>query len=162
MCCIEFKFIYIMYWFVVRSKTKQEFKAEETFKRQGIDAYVPYVKKHDTKSNKLIKKPAISSYVFFSLSKFSYSVVNDNPFVGDVIKNHDGVVIVSNEEIQAMRKHLSSHYATSDFSQVAIGDTIELSHGIFSGKQGEVVVIEKNRIIINLKSIAMRLSIALN
>ena len=151
-----------MDWFVVRSKPKQEFKAEETFKRHGIDAYVPYVKKHDKKSNRLIKKVAVSGYVFFCLPKFNYSVVNDNPLVGDVIKNHDGVVKVSSEEILAMRKHLSSHYSSSDFSQLAVGDTFELSHGVFSGKEGEVVIIEKNRLIINLKSIAMRLSIALN
>lgn len=151
-----------MEWFVVRSKPKQEFKAEEIFKRQGIDAYVPYVKKQDKKSSRLIKKVAVSGYVFFCLPKFNYSVVNDNPLVGDVIKNHDGIVKVSSEEILAMRKHLSSHYSSSDFSQFAVGDTIELSHGVFSGKEGEVVIIEKNRLIINLKSIAMRLSIALN
>ena len=151
-----------MYWFVARSKMKQEFKAEEYFENLGIPAYVPYVQVPNKTNSSFQKKPAISGYVFFSLPKFNYGLVNSNPLIGDVVKNHNGVVQVSEQEISAMKKHLSSHYGKDDFGGAQVGDSIALSHGAFSGKIGEVVVKEKNRLIINLKSIAMRLTIALN
>ena len=151
-----------MYWYVARSKMKQEFKAEEYFENLGVNAYVPYVQVPNKTNSSFKKKPAISGYVFFSLPKFNYGLVNSNPLIGDVVKNHNGVVQVSEQEISAMKKHLSSHYGKDDFGGAQVGDTIALSHGVFSGRTGEVVVKEKNRLIINLKSIAMRLTIALN
>ena len=152
-----------MDWFVVRSKTKQELNAKAYFDQLGVEAYVPYYLKRASNTAKAVKKkPAISGYVFFSLEKFNYAVVNTNPLVGDVLKNSQGIVKISQEEIDAMKNHLSSRYASDDFKNKAVGDTIELQHGVFSGKEGEIVVKEKNRLIINLKSIAMRLSIALN
>ena len=88
--------------------------------------------------------------------------MNSNPLIGDVVKNYQGVIQVPEQEIMAMKKHLSSNYENDDFQEAKVGDTIELSHGIFSGRTGEIVVKDKKRLIINLKSIAMRLTIALN
>ena len=151
-----------MYWFVARSKMRQEFKAEEYFEQMGIPAYVPYVRVSSKANRNSKRKPAISGYVFFSLPKFNYGLVNSNPLIGDVVKNYQGVIQVPEQEIMAMKKHLSSNYENDDFQEAKVGDTIELSHGVFSGRTGEIVVKDKKRLIINLKSIAMRLTIALN
>ena len=151
-----------MYWFVARSKMRQEFKAKEYFEKMGIPAYVPHVRVSNSANRNLKRKPAISGYVFFSLPKFNYGLVNRNPLIGDVVKNYQGVIQVPEKEIMAMKKHLSSNYENDDFQEAQVGDTIELSHGVFSGRTGEIVVKDKKRLIINLKSIAMRLTIALN
>lgn len=105
--------------------------------------------------------PAITGYVFVQLPKFNYQTINNNPLVTDVIKRNGKVVEVMEEEVDLMKKHLNTTYEASDFTRVSVGDYITLEHGSFSGNEGEVVEVNKNRIILTLKSISMRLSIAL-
>ena len=153
-----------MNWYVVRSKLRQELKARDHFKFAGLDSYVPSqiktIEKRGVKKKREI--PAISGYVFVQLPKFNYQVINSNPLVTDVIKRNGKVVEIRSEEIDLMKQHLDSVFNATDFNQVLIGDTIAIEHGAFSGKEGEVVEVKKNKIIINLSSISMRLSIALN
>ena len=153
-----------MNWYVVRSKLRQELKARDYFTSCGLEAYVPSQIKITQKSGGQQKRevPAISGYVFVQLPKFNYQAINDNPLVTDVIKRNGKVVEVLTEEVDLMKKHLNATYHSSDFGSVQIGDLITLEHGAFSGNKGEIVEIKKNKIILNLKSIAMRLSIALN
>ena len=153
-----------MNWYVVRSKLRQELKARDRFKLAGLDSYVPSqiktIEKRGVKKKREI--PSISGYVFVQLPKFNYQVINSNSLVTDVIKRNGKVVEIRSEEIDLMKKHLNSVFNATDFNQVLIGDPITIEHGAFSGKEGEVVEVKKNKIIINLSSISMRLSIALN
>lgn len=153
-----------MNWYVVRSKLRQELKARDCFHSFGFDAYVPSQMK--IVENKGVQKkreiPAITGYVFVQLPKFTYQTINSNPLVTDVIKRNGKVVEVLDEEVDLMKRHLSTSFNASDFNRVAVGDSITLEHGAFSGNEGEVVEVKKNKIILNLKSISMRLSIALN
>ena len=151
-------------WYVVRSKLRQELKARDCFQSAGFDAYVPsQIKIVETKSGQKKREvPAITGYVFVQLPQFNYQTINNNPLVTNVIKRNGKVVEVHKEEVDVMKKHLNTAFAPTDFDRVAVGDSITLEHGAFSGNEGEVVELKKNKIILNLKSIAMRLSIALN
>lgn len=153
-----------MSWYVVRSKLRQELKARSYFSEQGFEAYVPSRIKRIELQGKIKQRevPVIGGYVFVALPRFNYAIVNDNPMVTDVIKRSGKVVEVSEDEISVMKKHLDPVYQAEDFSDKGIGDIIAIDHGPFSGNQGEVVSRSKNKIILNLASISMRLSIALN
>ena len=149
-----------MKWYVRKSKFKNEFNAKEFFKGMGIDSYVPYFYHKNGKSTK--KKIAIPGYVFVSLKKFEYKLINVNPFVGDVLKDHRGVIEISDEEISVMKKHLTSSYDQSDFDGFKIGDKIEITHGHFNGYKGQLVEKRNNKVIINLNSLSIQLVIRID
>lgn len=149
-----------MKWYVMKSKFKKEFYAKEFFKSMSIDSYVPYFNYNNGKSNK--KKIAIPGYVFVSLKKFEYKLINVNPFVGDVLKDHRGVIEISDEEISVMKKHLTSSYDQSDFDGFKIGDNIEITHGHFNGYKGQLVEKRNNKVIINLNSLSIQLVIGID
>ena len=151
-------------WYVVRSKFRKELKARNYFQGDGYEAFVPCILTVSQKDSEKIERevPAISGYVFVRLPKFNYKPFNDNPLVTDVIKSNGKVVEVMPEEVDLMKRHLSTDYLSSDFKNVEVGNLISLEHGVFSGYQGKVVEVKNNKIIINLKSISMRLSISLN
>ena len=149
-----------MKWYVMKSKFKKEFYAKEFFKGMSIDSYVPYFNHYNGKSNN--KKIALPGYVFVSLKKFEYKLLNINPFVGDVLKDHRGVIEISDEEISVMKKHLTSSYEHSDFNHFKIGDNIEITHGHFNGHKGQLVEKRNNKVIINLNSLSIQLVIGID
>lgn len=149
-----------MNWYIMKSKYKREFYAQDFFNSLNIDSYVPYFNHYNGKSNK--KKIAIPGYIFVSLKKFEYKFLNINPFVGDVLKDHKGVIEISDAEISTMKKHLSSSYEYSDFNNFNVGDNIVISHGHFQGKKGQLVEKRNNKVIINLNSLSIQLIIKLD
>ena len=150
----------IMNWYIMKSKYKREFFAQDFFNSLNIDSYVPYFNHYNGKSNK--KKIAIPGYIFVSLKKFEYKFLNINPFVGDVLKDHNGIIEVSDAEISVMKKHLSSSYEYSDFDNYNIGDNIEITHGQFNGIKGQLVEKRNNKVIINLISLSIQLIIRID
>ena len=149
-----------MNWYVMKSKYKREFYAQDFFYNLNIDSYVPYFNHYNGKSNK--KKIAIPGYIFVSLKKFEYKFLNINPFVGDVLKDHKGVIEISDAEISTMKKHLTSSYGLSDFEKYDIGDNIVISHGQFNGAKGQLVEKRNNKVIINLISLSIQLIIRID
>ena len=97
-----------------------------------------------------------------SLKKFEYKFLNINPFVGDVLKDHNGVIEISDAEISIMKKHLSSTYEYSDFDDFNIGDNIVITHGQFNGVKGQLVEKRNNKVIINLISLSIQLIIRID
>lgn len=149
-----------MIWYVMKSKYKREFYAQNFFNGLNIDSYVPFFEHYNGKSK--IKKVAIPGYIFVSLKKFEYKILNSNPFVGDVLKDHNGIVEISDNEISVMKKHLSSSFECSDFDGFNIGDNIMITHGQFNGLEGELVEKRNNKVIINLISLSIQLIIRID
>lgn len=149
-----------MTWYVMKSKYKREFYAQNFFNDLNIDSYVPFFEHYNGKSKN--KKVAIPGYIFVSLKKFEYKILNSNPFVGDVLKDHNGVIEVSDNEISIMKKHLSSTYEYSDFDDFNIGDNIVITHGQFNGVRGQLVERRNNKVIINLISLSIQLIIRID
>jgi len=144
----------------MKSKYKREFYAQNFFNDLNIDSYVPFFEHYNGKSKN--KKVAIPGYIFVSLKKFEYKILNSNPFVGDVLKDHNGVIEVSDNEISIMKKHLSSTYEYSDFDDFNIGDNIVITHGQFNGVRGQLVERRNNKVIINLISLSIQLIIRID
>ena len=66
-----------MSWFVAYSKTRNEFKALDFFKKLGVNAYVPaFTEKREWSDRvKKVLVPAISGYVFFETIKLTITLL---------------------------------------------------------------------------------------
>lgn len=149
-----------MNWFVVRTKPKHEFKAQDYFKSLMVQTYIATTPM--LKSNKYkIPKVVLPSYIFTRLEKLDYNLINCNPFTRDVLKISGKPALISDKEIQVMQKHLTSSYDGNDFYNVTVGDLYSIPHGMFSGQTGEVVQKTKNKISLLLKSLGVVITISL-
>ncbi|MDC3133109.1 hypothetical protein OA501_02735, partial [Flavobacteriaceae bacterium] len=67
-----------MSWYVLKTKPRQEVKAQKFFENIDIETYIPmkkiYLSKKDQRKYKLV--PIISTFVFFRLDKLDYNIVN--------------------------------------------------------------------------------------
>ena len=62
-----------MTWYVMKSKYKREFYAQNFFNDLNIDSYVPFFEHYNGKSKN--KKVAVPGYIFVSLKKFEYKIL---------------------------------------------------------------------------------------
>jgi transcriptional antiterminator RfaH len=150
-----------MSWFVVRTKPKNEFKAQEYYNNMSIETYLAATT-IKTQSGSTKKKIFLPSYLFTKLPKLDYGIVNSNPFTRDVLKIAGRVAEISQNEIDVMQKHLSSNYNAKDFSSVEVGDLCEIPHGAFSGLTGEIVQKTNNKIRLLLLSLGVMITLKIS
>ena len=148
-----------MDWFVAYTKTKNEFKALDFFKKIGVNAYVPsYIEKREWSDR--VKKtlvPAISGYVFFELNKLNYELINSNPYLRNVLKRHGKAVTIRSEEIETLKEALNGYSVSQEINT---GDSVKILSGAFKNKTGLVDYIDSNKLSILINSIKITLSLA--
>lgn len=150
-----------MKWFVVRTSPKAEFKAQNYYNKLGVSSYLATIESVSSKK-KRYEKVVLPSYIFTRLEKLDYKLINSNPFTRDVLKMHGKPAEISEDEINLMRKHLTSSYLNCDFKSVEIGQMYTLPHGVFSGQKGEIISIDSNKIRLLMQSLGMVITITLN
>lgn len=150
-----------MTWFVVRTKPKNEFKAQQYYNNMSIETYLA-ASTVKTQSGSTKKKVHLSSYLFTKLPKLDYGIINSNPFTRDVLKIAGKVVEISDNEIDVMQKHLSSNYNANDFNSVEVGNLYKIPHGSFSGFTGEIVQKTNNKIRLLLLSLGVIITLTIS
>ena len=150
-----------MSWFVVRTKPKKEFKAQEYYTNMSIETYLAATT-IKTQSGTTKKKILLPSYLFTKLPKLDYGIINTNPYTADVLKLAGKIAEISENEIDVMQKHLSSNYNANDFNSVEVGDLYKIPHGSFSGFTGEIVQKTNNKIQLLLPSLGVIITLTIN
>ena len=149
-----------MKWFVVRTKPKNEFRAQNFYSDLQVQTYLattPVLNRYKIAAPKIV----LPSYLFTRLTKLDYGLINSNPYTRDVLKVGEKPAEVSDKEIRLMQKHLSSNFQADDLSSVTSGDIYSIPHGMFSGQTGEIVKKNKNKISLLLHSLSMVITIDL-
>ena len=148
-----------MSWFVAYSKTRNEFKALDFFKKLGINAYVPaYTEKREWSDRvKKVLVPAISGYVFFETTKLDYSLVNSNPFLKNVLRRHGKAISICSKEIETLKEALNSYSVSKE---IQTGDSVKILSGVFKNRMGLVDYIDNNNLSVLINSIKITLSLA--
>ena len=149
-----------MSWFVAYTKPRAEFKAKDFYSKTGIVSYVPAFSEERQWSDrlKIVKRPAISGYVFIKLAKLEYNLINSNPFTRNLVKNNGIAVEIENKEIDVLKSALEKGLTTkADF---ACGDLVYIQNGPFKNNKGLVELIEKNTIVLLLNKVKVKLSLA--
>ena len=148
-----------MSWFVAYSKTRNEFKALDFFKKLGVNAYVPaFTEKREWSDRvKKVLVPAISGYVFFETNKIDYNLVNLNPFLKNVLRRHGKAISICSKEIKTLKEALNGY---SESNEIKTGDSVKILSGAFKNRMGLVDCIDSNNLSVLINSIKITLSLA--
>ena len=150
-----------MGWFVAYTKFRSELKASNFFEKMGIIAYVPCFEENRQWSDRIkkVRTPAISGYVFFKIEKLSYSKINTNPFVKNIVKSNGGVVKIKDNEITRLKEALKSYSRADNCRE---GDRVQIESGVFKHRTAIVYSIDKNTITLMLNKLMLKLSLKEN
>ena len=148
-----------MSWFVAYSKTRNEFKALDFFKKLGVNAYVPaFTEKREWSDRvKKVLVPAISGYIFFETNKLDYNLVNSNPFLKNVLRRHGKAISICSKEIKTLKEALNGY---SESNEIKTGDSVKILSGAFKNRMGLVDCIDSNNLSVLINSIKITLSLA--
>ena len=150
-------------WFVIYTKANQEIKVTEQLNEIGISCYCPTVtiiKQYSDRKKKILK-PLIPSYVFVFTEErrrndvFSvFGVVRYMFWLGKP-------AVVREKEIELMKQYLNGEFQSVSLTNFTKGQIHKISEGIFKGKIGRVIEIQKNKIKLQLESLGMILILRL-
>jgi|TARA_B100000929_G_C15311799_1_gene354113 transcription antitermination factor NusG len=150
-------------WFVIYTKANQEIKVTEQLNEIGISCYCPTVtiiKQYSDRKKKILK-PLIPSYVFVFTEErrrndvFSvFGVVRYMFWLGKP-------AVVREKEIELMKQYLNGEFQSVSLTNFTKGQLHKISEGIFKGKIGRVIEIQKNKIKLQLESLGMIVTLKL-
>jgi transcription antitermination factor NusG len=150
-------------WFVIYTKANQEIKVTEQLNKIGIYTYCPTVSiiKQYSDRKKKILKPVIPSYVFVFIEEgrrndiFSvFGVVRYLFWLGKP-------AIVKEKEIELMKKYLNGEFQSVSLTNFTKGQLHKISQGVFAGRVGKIIEIQKNKIKLQLESLGMIVTLRL-
>jgi transcription antitermination factor NusG len=150
-------------WFVLYTKANQEIKVTEQLNKIGVSCYCPTVtiiKQYSDRKKKVLK-PLIPSYVFVFIEEgrrndvFSvFGVVRYMFWLGKP-------AVVREKEVELMKKYLNGEFQSVSLTNFTKGQLHKISEGIFAGKIGRVIEIQKNKIKLQLESLGMIVTLKL-
>jgi transcriptional antiterminator RfaH len=150
-------------WFVLYTKVNQEIKVTEQLNKIGVSCYCPTVtiiKQYSDRKKKVLK-PLIPSYVFVFIEEgrrndvFSvFGVVRYMFWLGKP-------AVVREKEVELMKKYLNGEFQSVSLTNFTKGQLHKISEGVFAGKIGRVIEIQKNKIKLQLESLGMIVTLRL-
>jgi transcriptional antiterminator RfaH len=143
------------HWMAIYTKPRSEKKVEKRLIEDGIEAYCPtYITlKQWSDRKKKVELPLLPSYVFVKIEEQKRQVVLNDPSVLNFVFWLGQPVNIKEDEILGLKE---AHRMTSE-ENYSEGDIFEINSGAFKGSKGEVLKIEKNKLIIYLPSLRVRL-----
>jgi len=150
-----------MNWYVVYTKPKWEKKVAEKLNQTGIECYCPIITqiKQWSDRKKKIEVPLFSSYIFVRLSDSDRSSVFKTAGVIRYLFWLGKPAIVKDEEIEIIKKNISSTDTDLLVFPYKKGDRIKLESGIFSNQDAMVKEISNTHYILVLESLGCVLKI---
>ena len=153
-----------MNWFVIYTKSRQEKKVALELEKMGITVYCPMVSQIRQWSDrkKKVEVPLISSYVFVHLKERDREAVFEVPGIVRYVYWLEKPAIVRDEEIAVMKAWLSTQTVEAKVEGLRRGDRMKVSSGVFEGKEGFVEEISKNRVLLLLPDLGMKITLNRN
>ena len=150
-----------MIWRVIYTKPQMEIKVALSLRKMGINAYCPLIKqiKQYSDRKKTIEKPLLPSYVFVKVDNKNTNKVFLTPGVVRYVYWLGKPAIVKQCEIDLMEDNFKGIYKSVEFTSWKIGNSYELTHGIFKGQIGKLIQITKNKINLALPSLGIYVTI---
>ena len=153
-----------MNWFVIYTKSRQEKKVALELEKMGITVYCPMINQIRQWSDrkKKVEVPLISSYVFVQLKERDREAVFEVPGIVRYVYWLEKPAIVRDEEIAVMKAWLSTQTVEAKVEGLRRGDRMKVSSGVFEGKEGFVEEISKNRVLLLLPDLGMKITLNRN
>ena len=150
-------------WFILYTKPNHEIKVAEQLEAINISCFCPTVtvyKQYSDRKKKVIK-PLLPSYVFVYIEEgkrndvFSvFGIVRYMFWLGKPAE-------VREKEIELMKKYLNGEFQSVSLTTFTKGQLHKISEGVFAGKIGKIIEIQKNKIKLQLESLGMIVTLKL-
>ena len=151
-----------MSWYLIKTRSKCTLKANDYFNRLEVKNYIP-VRRSITTQNKIKITPLFPGYVFIKLPfKLDYDLINLNPYTTDVIRKNSTPIVIPDDQMDIMIKHVDSIYNNNDFKTYNSGDHISIEYGTLEGLKGQVIEVKNNKIYIQIDGLSAKVSIEYN
>ena len=130
-------------WIAVKTFSRHEKAVYDALKKKGIDLYLPIVRElhkwHDRK--KWVDVPLITTYVFANIKKSQLYQVNNEKGVVKAVSFGDNVSIVSDNEIEYMRRLVDSkkELFVNSIKDLKKGARVRLLSPPFEGMEGYII-----------------------
>ncbi len=132
-------------WYVIKTKSNQEFKAIQNLFNQGFESFcplIPFVKKFNHKL-KRFKKPLFPSYVFslFDINHDRWTSITNTYGVQYLLKNERMYPQkISEEFIKALKKNCDDNNCiTNNYFKFNKNDHVKFTDGPFANGIGRIV-----------------------
>ena len=150
-------------WFVIYTKANQEIKVTEQLNKIGISCYCPTVtiiKQYSDRKKKILKT-LIPSYVFVLIEEGRRNDIFSVFGVARYMFWLGKPAVVREKEIELMKKYLNGEFQSVSLTNFTKGQLHKISEGVFAGKIGRVIEIQKNKIKLQLESLGMIVTLRL-
>lgn len=138
-------------WNALYLRPRTEKKVAERLTQKGYEVYLPLcvVKKKYTDRWKKVEEPLLKSYIFvaFENSK-NPDILRTDGVLNYVNSTTTGkVAVIKKNELDRIQDYLSQKvFEESEWENLKLGDTAQLTNHAFQGKQATVVEVNKNTI----------------
>lgn len=146
-----------MPWFAIYTRPKNEKKVTEQLLKSGFEVYCPMVTqiKQWSDRKKKVETPLIPSYVFINIEESQRNAVFEVQGVVRYLFWLGKPAVIRDEEITALREGLQGIMSSVAITAMKPGDSIEISHGPFQGREGIVQQVEHHQIQLVLKELGV-------
>lgn len=152
-----------MNWYVVYTKPKNEKKVAKQLEEMGITVFCPLktVLRQWSDRKKRVEEPLFSSYVFVQLDDKARAKVFDAVGVVRYLFWLGKPAIVRDNEIERLKKWLSSDYKSIETQRYTPGNIIQIAEGPFMGQHALVNEQRGKKIRLQLEAIGIEIIIEL-
>ena len=149
-------------WFVLICKRQKEFFIEDVLLEQGFTVYCPSYIKYSQWSDRVKKRktPLIPPYVFVHIEEGKRDTAFIHSFIKSYLFSNGKPAIIFQKEIDVLKG--MDMGAIRDVHQYKIGDRVTINDPVFNGQNGLIQKVYKNKVTIELESLAYKLIINTN
>ncbi|HET9055415.1 MAG TPA: UpxY family transcription antiterminator [Chitinophagaceae bacterium] len=152
-------------WYAVYTKPRWEKKVYQLLTDKSITAYCPLnkVSKRWSDRTKIVMEPLFKSYVFTFLTKDEMVKVRMTQGVLNFVYWLGKPAVIKEKEITLIKKFLDE-YENVQVEPISLSPNqrVRIKKGIFMEKEGEVLKILNNRVVIAIESLGYQLIAQVN
>lgn len=151
------------YWYAVYVKSRSEKKVAIEFDFEGVDYYLPLVKrlKQWSDRKKWVEEPLFRSYIFVNIDQKKYYDILQIQNVVKYVSFEGKAVPIRKEQIEAIKYYLKGKDPENIENQIwETGKKVEIIAGSMSGLQGELIDVKgKKRVKVEIEVVGKTLII---
>ncbi len=148
-------------WYAIYTKSRNEKRVAEQLSQQGIENYVPLMKKIRIWSDrkKMVEMPLFPSYVFVHIDEKEYYECLKVPGLVKFISFERKRVSIPEYQIEAIRKYVDTgEELIPNENEYTVGKRVKVTRGGMKGLEGRLTeVLGKQRVKVEIESIQQSL-----
>ena len=161
-----------LHWYAVHTRSRHEKKVDEMLRRKVAECFLPLaeVRSRRRDREKFYRKTIIPGYIFIHdrLTPDLHLEVLKTPGVVKILKAKVGSenipCPIPDEQIDSLKVLLASNAKITPFTNLRVGEKVEVITGPFMGAVGELVRLEpnKNRLVVTIDIVNQAVSVEID